>query len=370
MTRVPVSHSRRRFLRHAATATAALGLAGHFPMPAIAATRTVKLMLAWLAQGSSLYTYVARAKGFMQSRGIQLEIARGFGSIATAQAVAGGQTDFGIVTAPPVVLSVAKGLPLISLAVCDYDSTMGVGVLADSPIKTPRDLAGKKIGAVPTSGEYPLFPAYAKKVGLDMASLELVHLDAKVIERALTEKQVDAMMGFGSSSLPVLLSKDIPVRWMLYSAAGMRTYGQTIATQPKTLAADPALCEAVVDGLLEAERYTLLNPQESLDLFIKEVPEMGLNPSAKAFARIGLGMWHFQIDRPDPRDHGIGWGDPAVFTEMTDLVMAYLATPEMKRPALDAVFTNRFVEGNKFNLTPAQWASVRTRVAEFNKYLA
>jgi NitT/TauT family transport system substrate-binding protein len=265
-------------------------------------------------------------------------------------------------------MSVAKGLPLLSLAICDYDSTMGVGVLQDSPIQKPQDLAGKKIGAVPTSGEYPLFPAYAQKAGFDMKSVELVHMDNKVLERALMEKQVDAIMGFGSSSLPVILSKDIPVRWMLYSAAGIRTYGQTISTRPKTLAQDPALCEAVVDGLLEGERYTLLNPQESMDIFFKEVPEMGLNPSAKEFTRIGLGMWHFQIDRPEPRDHGIGWADATVFNEMTDLVMTYLATSEMKRPAADALFTNRFA--GKFNLTPAEWGTVRTRVAEFGKYLA
>jgi NitT/TauT family transport system substrate-binding protein len=359
--------SRRRFLRTTATGAAAAGLATRFPMPAVAAPRTVKLMLAWLAQGSSLYTYVARSKGYLKSRGIELEIARGFGSVSTAQAVAGGQSDFGIVTAPPVVLSVAKGLPVISLAICDYDSTMGVGVLDESPIKTPQDLAGKKIGAVPTSGEYPLFPAYAKKIGLDLKSVELVHMDSKVVELALMEKQVDAIMGFGSSSLPIILSKKVPVRWMLYSAAGIRTYGQTIATQPKTLAQDPALCEAVVDGLLEGERYTMLNPDESMEIFFKEVPEISLNPSGHEFTRIGLGMWHFQIDRPEPRDHGIGWADAAVFNEMTDLVMTYVATPEMQRPAVEALFTNRFA--GKYKLSAAEWASMRTRVAEFNKYL-
>jgi len=169
-------------------------------MAALAAPRPVKFTLAWLAQGSSLYVYVARAKGMMKARGIDLDIARGFGSMAAAQTIAGGQFEFGIIAAPPLALSVAKGLPLIALATCDYDSTMGVGVLADSPIQKPQDLAGKKIGAVPTSGEFPFFPAYAKKVGLDMASIELVHVDNKVLERILIERQVDAIMGFGSSS--------------------------------------------------------------------------------------------------------------------------------------------------------------------------
>jgi hypothetical protein len=94
---------------------------------------------------------------------------------------------------------------------------------------------------------------------------------------------------------------------------------------------------------------------------------MGLNPGAKEFARIGLGMWHFSIDRPDPIANGLGWADPKVFAEMTDLVMDSLATPEMKRPAVEALFTNRFA--GKVKLTDAEWAAVRTRVAEFGKYI-
>jgi len=176
-----------------------------------------------------------------------------------------------------------------------------------------------------------------------MGSVELVHVDNKVLERILIEKQVDAIMGFGSSSLPVILSQGVPVRWMLYSSVGMRTYGQTITTQPKTLEAEPAVCAAMTDALLEAEAFTLTNPQESLEIFLKEVPEMALNSGSKEFARIGLGMWHSGIDHPEPREHGLGWSDPATYTEMIELVMEYLAAPAMKKPEPDALFTNRFV---------------------------
>jgi hypothetical protein len=66
---------------------------------------------------------------------------------------------------------------------------------------------------------------------------------------------------------------------------------------------------------------TLTNPQESLEIFLKEVPEMALNSGSKEFARIGLGMWHSGIDHPEPREHGLGWSDPATYTEMIEVVM-------------------------------------------------
>jgi NitT/TauT family transport system substrate-binding protein len=354
--------SRRGFLARTAAVSAAL-----LPIPAVAEHRNVRFTLAWLAQGNSVYAFVARAKT-MKPRGIDLEIARGSGSMAAAQGIATGQFDFGIVAVPPLILSVAKDLPLIALATCDYDSTMGVGVLDDSPILKPQDLAGKKIASVPTSGEFPFFPAYADKVGLDANSIEFVHVDNKVLERVLMEKQVDAITSFALGSASAMLSKGVPSRWMLYSAAGIRNHGQTIATRRNTLESDPALCEGITDGLLEALLYTLTNPQDSLELFQKEVPEMALNPSSKEFARIGLGMWQHGIDRPEAHEHGLGWSDPAAYAETTDLVMRYLMEPGARRPDPDAIFTNRFA--GKIKLGAPQWTDVRARASEFDKYLS
>ena len=176
----------------------------------------------------------------MQKCAINMDIARGFGSFASAQSISSGQFDCGLCAAPALTLSVVKGLPLIALATTDYDATMGVGVLADSAIQKPQDLAGKKIASVPTSAEFPFLPAYAKKIGLDLSTVESVHVDNKVIERVLVEKQVDAITNFAASSYAVMHSKGVPSRWMLYSTAGIKNHGQTIAVTKDTLAKDPA----------------------------------------------------------------------------------------------------------------------------------
>jgi ABC-type nitrate/sulfonate/bicarbonate transport system substrate-binding protein len=367
MTLIPTNFSRRTLLK-ATAAGAALAAAGPLSAPAIAANKPVKFTLAWLAQGSSLYVYLAKAKGFFAQRGLDVEISRGYGSLPAAQSIAAGQFDYGIVISTPLILSIAKGLPLTAIATSDYDATMGVGVLQDSPIKAASDLKGLKIGAVPGSAEYPFFPAFMDRAGMSMDDVELIHLDNKVLERAMTEKQVSAIMGVGSSSLPVMLSKGIPVRWLLYSSTGMRTYGQTIVTRPEVLQRDPAMSEAVVDALMEAIAYSMRNPEESLELFAREVPEIGLTANGKEFVRIGLGLAHHTMAREESMTHGIGWGDPKVYEEMIDLVMKYTGNAEMKRPTVDQVFSNRFA--GKFKLTEAEWASVKTNSSEFGKLVS
>jgi len=351
---------RTLFGRAAGLATASL-----LPLPAIAATRQVKFTLPWLAGGEFAFVYMADANGYMKQRGIEISIARGFGSVASAQSVAAGQFDCGLAAAPTLTLSVANGLDLIALATTDYDATMGVGVLADSPIKKPQDLAGKKIASTPTSAEFPFFPAYCKKIGVDIDSIQSVHVDNKVLEHVLEEKQVDAITSFANDSWSVMKSRGFSSHWFLYSTAGIVNHGQTIIVTKDTYAKDPAFCEAMVDGLLEGIAFTLTKPDETVDIFLKELPEMALNPSAKTLVHLGLMTWEHSVARPQAEQHGLGWCDPQAFTEMTDLVMTYLAKPGTKRPDNDALFTNRFT--GKVKLTPQQWTEVHARVAEYDK---
>jgi NitT/TauT family transport system substrate-binding protein len=353
--------SRRVLLGHAVGLAATSAL----PLPAIAQMRPVKFTLSWLAQASFAYVYAAQAKDFMKKRGIDMSVARGFGSFAAAQSVAAGAFDFGLSAVPAVTLSVAKGLPIISLATTDYDAMMGVGVPEDSPIQKPQDLAGKKIASVPTSGEFPFLPAWAKKVGLDWSTVDSVHVDNKVLERLLEEKQVDAITNFAAGSYSLLLVQGFPTRWFLYSAAGIKNHGLTIIATKDTLAKDPALCEAVVDGLLEGIAFTLTNHDETIDLYLKQLPELALNPNAKRQSQLDLRLWEHSAEHPEPRAHGLGWCDPDAYAQITDLVMTYLAAPGIKRPSNDELFTNQFT--GKLKLDDKQWADVRQRVSEFDK---
>jgi ABC-type nitrate/sulfonate/bicarbonate transport system substrate-binding protein len=159
---------------------------------------------------------VAQANGHWRRRGLDVEIARGFGSVAAAQAVAAGQFDFAGSVTPTVLLLAAKALPLMIVAQVEFLGTQGIGLLADSPIRSPRDLEGKRLGATPASGEFAFLPTFAKQAGFDYDSLKIVQLDNQVRERALMEKQVDAISGFASTTVPQLLSKGVEPRYLLF----------------------------------------------------------------------------------------------------------------------------------------------------------
>lgn len=357
----PGSMGRRALLAAGAGALAAPRLAG------AQGTTSIKFTLPWLAQGATAYAYIAREMGAFQKRGISAEISRGFGSVAAAQAIAQGQFEFGLVGAGPLILAAARGLPVAGLGTVNYDMTMGIALRADSPIKEPKDLAGKKIGAVPTSAEFPFWPAYARRIGVDPASVTIVQMDNRVLERSLIDRQVDAITAVGSSTIPVMQAQNAPHRFFLYSAAGIPFYANVITTRAEILRDRAPLCEAVADALLEAAAFQLREPDRALEMFVKQVPELAITAGGRENARLSQGLMQWTMLAPEAMENGLGWTDMGRWKAMTDLVMEFGAPADARRPDQDALITNRFA--GKIKLSAAEWQAQRTRLEPIGKLL-
>lgn len=368
MTRRPASLSQhlmsRRSALKAAAALAVGGAATRLAAPAVAQSlRTVKLTLPWLANGSSLFSYVAKNQGFFKKRGIDIVISRGFGSVAAAQAVGAGEFDFGFIFAGGTILGAARGLPLVALSTLGYDATMGMALRGDSPIKTPKDLQGKKIGTVPASAEAPYWPAFARKAGVDTSAITMVQMDNRVLEQSLVNKQVDAITAIGSSSIPVIMAMKEQVRFMLWSSVGIALYAGQVVTRPEVLAKDKELCRAVNDALTEGLAYALKDPEAGVDIFLKEIPEIGITAGGKENARISQGLMHYTVVSPEAEKNSIGYSDMTKAAEMVDLVMEFGAPKDAKKPVVNELFTNDLVGSVKFS--PEEWAKVKKNVAEY-----
>src|SRR3984893_3909287 len=155
--------SRRRFLR--GTGAAAFGAAA-IACPCLVFAqnkKAIKFTLPWVAERSNLFT------------------------LAASQAIGEGRFDFGMSTPSIAILQTIRGLPTVALAACAYDATMGIGVLNDGPIKAPKDLKGRKMASVATSGDYPFLPLFAEKAGFDLAKVTRIQVDNKVRDRLLPE---------------------------------------------------------------------------------------------------------------------------------------------------------------------------------------
>jgi len=349
-------YSRRKFLGSAGGALA--GLAGGLTKPRLvfAQNKTaIKFTLPWVPEGSDLFAYTAKGMGLWDKHGLDVSVARGTGSVAAAESTGTGRFDFGMAAAPAAILQNIKGLPVVALGACQYDGTMGIGVLNDGPIKTPSDLVGHKLATTVTSGEHPLLPAYAGKAGFDLSKVTVVQTEPNVRNRLLGERKVDAISGFAVSIMPIYAATGVKAHFMLYSAVGLVNYGYVLLTQPNRVTAAPQLCAAFVDGMLEGLKATMLDPAEAMKLFFKQVPEMALAAQAHEQIRVGTGIMVYAATNPVIKTNGLGWIDPKAYETQTDLIMKYVAKLGDKRPNMDSLMTNRFV------------GSVKISAAEFDE---
>jgi ABC-type nitrate/sulfonate/bicarbonate transport system substrate-binding protein len=361
----------RRVTRRRALVMAGTGIATGLTRPRVVFAQTkqpIKFTLPWVAEGSTLYTYVAKGMGFWDKHGLDVDIARGSGSTASAQAIGDSRFDFGLSTPSIAILQAIKGLPIVSLACASYDATMGVCVMNDGPIKSPKDLEGRTMASVLLSADYPFFAPFAAKTGIDTSKVTRLQVDNKVRNRLLPDGKVDAITGFASSVMPVYASTGVKAHFMLYSDYGLINYGTTVMTQPQRVANDPQLCAAFIDGLMEALKFTMLDPEQALNVFMKQVPELALAPHAREEARVGVGILIYTVARDIVKDHGLGYMDPKDYDTIGDMVMQYLANPGEARPDLTQLMTNRFVGGIK--LSGAEWQQAQKNAAEFRAYLS
>ncbi len=354
--------------RRATLAAGTAVLAAPLATPQVArAQAAIKLTLPWLAQGSTAYAFIAREMGAFRSRGLNVDVTRGFGSVAAAQALAQGQFDYAIVGAGPMVLAAARDLPITGLATVNYDMTMGIALRADSPIRTAKDLEGKRLGAVPTSAEFPFWPAFARRAGINTSSITIQQMDNRVLERSLIDRQVDAITAIGSSTIPVMQAQRAEHRFIPYSSAGLNFYANVICTRPETLRANAAQAEAITDALMEAVALQLREPDRALDMFVRQVPEIGITSGGRQNAQLSQGLMQWTMLAPEAIENGLGHTDMAKWNAMTDLVMEFGAPADAKRPNTEAIISNRFA--GRIKLTPAEWAAQRTRLAPFGAML-
>lgn len=357
--------------RQALLGAGAFAALGHLPVlsrPAVAQPKTVKLTLPWLAQGATAYAFIAKEKNLFGARGLNVEISRGFGSVAAVQAVANKQFDFGIAFVGPTLVGIARGFPLLGISTFNYDALFGLALRADSAIRSPKDIEGKKIGVNPTSAEVPFWPAFCRKAGIDASKVTLVQMDARILERSLADKQVDAITCVGSSSLPVLQTLGADTRFMLWSTYGLTFYANGLITREDVLEGNTEVAKAISEALQEALQFQLLNPDEAIDILARQVPELTLTRGWRESARLSQGLMQRTVIADEAMANGLGYTDLAKVNAMTDLMMEFAAPADGKRPDIAKRYTNDFVKGVK--LTAAQWQKVKSETEQFGKLLA
>ncbi|WP_217253826.1 ABC transporter substrate-binding protein [Streptomyces sp. AC602_WCS936] len=162
-------------------------------------TTTVKVGLIPIVDVAPLY--LGQKKGFFEERGLKLEFSSAQGGAAIVPGVVSGQFQFGFSNVTSLMIAQSNDVPVKAVA-NGIASTGVVGedfealtVKGDSPIKSPKDLEGKKvaINTLKNINETAV-RASVREAGGDPDEVELVELAFDQMPAALDAGRIDAAM--------------------------------------------------------------------------------------------------------------------------------------------------------------------------------
>jgi NitT/TauT family transport system substrate-binding protein len=358
--------SRRAILTGASAGAAAAFVP--FPKPAIAQPARVRYTLSWLPIGQYAFIYMARQLGFWKQRGIEMEIARGYGSMGAIQGISGDKFDMGGAATGAVILSRTRGLDIKILGTQGYDAGLGILAPANGPIKAPKDLAGKTIGVTAAGGDTPFLPAYCKAAGIDYASLDIVSLDSQIIEASVINGRVDAMVAFAMSSIPNFVTQNFPVTLLRFSDYGIDFYWVNTLARQGFIEKNPQLVRDVQAGMMDGLKWTMLNPEEAVERHLKEQQELAISKNAKLFTELGVGMLSSINIVPETEQNGLGYTDLDKIDQQAKQVVLYTGKPDdpPPPPAKDYVIN---LSDAMPKLTADEWRTVRERSKSYAQML-
>ena len=207
---------------------AALAAALTLPGPSAFAQSTEPLIRVGAGPDDpSIPLLYAAQSGMYAKAGLNVEIVRLAGAAAVSAALAGGSLEIGKGAPITIVQAISKGLPFTIIGNSGQYTAgipeVGVVVLANSPIKTAKDLNGKTMAGISLQDQNVVSTlAWVDKNGGDSSTLKYVEIPAAASVAAMEQGRVSGSALYEPVLTAAIESGKVRVLADPYEAIGKR----------------------------------------------------------------------------------------------------------------------------------------------------
>lgn len=283
--------------------------------------------------------YPAVNKGFFAKHGLDVQINAGKGSADVAQKIASKAADFGFVDAGVSILARGRGMPVKLVNMVHYKNMMAIVGKDSPPLKTPKDLEGRKVAANAGDAVKIAFAAVCALNGVDIKKVNFISVETANKRPLLFAGQVDACCEY-AVNLPVYQAggKEVgmPISQVLFSDFGVDLYSNGIVAHDDYLKSDPATVKAFNDALVESMLWTIGNREEAVKILLTYSPKADAN---LALQGLNVAINHLLV--PEVATHGIGPMNDDKMVSTIKIIHDYFGLTAA--PASSDVYSNDYV---------------------------
>ena len=294
----------------------------------------VSMRLHWKASGMHVPFIVAMDQGYFKAEGIDITVKEGAGSTATVKLMGANKDTFGMAGTNVIVKGVARGMPIIQVAVVEASKRQGVLSKPEAGIQTPKDLIGKTI-AGSGAGTSDIFNAFLSANNIPVDKVKYLAAGRARLE-AVAAGRADGSLGLGLDDIVRLKGMGIASPQLLeFGKWGVPDHGDGIITNLDTVKNNPDLIRRFIRAYIRGVNYTFMDFERAADITKKHFP---MAKKEHLVVQLTNLKWLF----PPP----LGYQEPGVIEAVRDMTAKYGGIPEAKDMPLSKFYTNEFLPKN------------------------
>jgi NitT/TauT family transport system substrate-binding protein len=329
-------------LRAGTTVAVLIALLGPSPGALAQELTTVKLSLDYRLYGPNAAFWYAQTSGMFRAAGINATVDNSSGSGDAVARIASGAYDAGYADLGTLTEFWSKNpsvAPKLVMPILDR-AAQSVVSLKKANIMRLADLVGRTVGTGKADATSRMFPALLKINHIELDGVTRVAVDQQLRDSMLLRGEVDAVVGFDSTTLFNLIPLGVrpdDTNVIYFADNGFDFYGNGFLVSRALIERNPDLVRKLTEAVAKAWVATIEDPRKAVEAVGRRD---GLTDVAHETARL---RWIIgkNVVTPATRAGGLGTIDMGKLENGLRIVAAGLDLPNV--PTAADIYDQRFL---------------------------